>query len=191
MPLCAIRHSWVDRRSLATLGDAYREFLVHHLAHGQRGSADLCAHISFCVRSNCLRDQGQMGLLATNTIAQGDTREVGLDQLTNNGCVIPRAVPSRKWPGTASLEVAHVWMHRGQWQGNFFLDEQLTQGITAFLTATWQRDRQSLPAESQRRQIFPGVDCTGYGLRDGARRGPTTYRERPSEQGCAVPISQW
>ena len=75
-----------------------------------------------------------MGLLATNTIAQGDTRQVGLEQLIGNGCAIPRAVPSRKWLGTASLEVAHVWVHQGRWQGAYFLDEQPTQGITAFLT---------------------------------------------------------
>ena len=76
-----------------------------------------------------------MGLLATNTIAQGDTREVGLEQLTDNGYMIPRAVSSRKWPGTASLEVAHVWVHKGRWQGDIFLNENPTQGITAFLTA--------------------------------------------------------
>jgi hypothetical protein len=81
-----------------------------------------------------LREGGQFGFLATNTIAQGDTREVGLEQLTGNGCVIPRAVPSRPWPGTANLEVAHVWVRRGAWNGPFVLDENPTNGITAFLT---------------------------------------------------------
>src|SRR5262249_33707913 len=82
-----------------------------------------------------LREGGQLGFLATNTIAQGDTREVGLEQLTTNGCVIPRAVPSRPWPGTASLEVAHVWVRRGEWSGLFVLDEKPTNGITSFLTS--------------------------------------------------------
>ena len=81
-----------------------------------------------------LREGGQFGFLATNTIAQGDTREVGLDQLTANGCVIPRAVPSRKWPGTASLEVAHVWLRKGPWASPFVLDEKPVAGISAFLT---------------------------------------------------------
>ena len=52
-----------------------------HLANGQRGNADLCAYF-FLRASQLLRDGGQFGFLATNTIAQGDTREVGLDQLT-------------------------------------------------------------------------------------------------------------
>ena len=93
------------------LGNEYRDYLVEHLARGKRGSADLCAY--FFLRANhLLRTGGQAGLIATNTIAQGDTREVGLDQIIAEGSLIPRAVPSRKWPGTASLEVAHVWLRK-------------------------------------------------------------------------------
>ena len=58
-------------------------------------------------------------LLATNTIAQGDTREVGLDQIVASGWTIPRAIPSRKWPGEASLEVAHIWFRNGLWSGGY------------------------------------------------------------------------
>ncbi len=115
------------------LGNEYREYLVSQLAGGKRGSADLCSYF-FLRATGLLRETGQFGLLATNTIAQGDTREVGLDQLAAAGCVIPRAVPSRPWPGVASLEVAHVWVHRGEWKGPFVLDEKATDGITAFLT---------------------------------------------------------
>jgi len=93
------------------LGNEYRDYLVEHLARGKRGSADLCAY--FFLRANhLLRTGGQAGLIATNTIAQGDTREVGLDQIIADGSLIPRAIPSRKWPGTASLEVAHVWLRK-------------------------------------------------------------------------------
>jgi hypothetical protein len=115
------------------LGEPYREFLVRRLARGQRGSADLCAYFFLRARQ-LLREGGGLGMLATNTIAQGDTREVGLDQLLADGCVIPRAVPSRKWPGTASLEVAHLWLRRGAWAGPCSLDDEPAEGITAFLT---------------------------------------------------------
>ena len=115
------------------LSDPYREYLVGRLAEGQRGSADLCAYF-FLRAKQLLRDGGQWGFLATNTIAQGDTREVSLEQLTVNGCVIPRAVPSRVWPGGATVFYAVVWMRRGQWNGSFVLDDQPTTGITAFLT---------------------------------------------------------
>ena len=68
-----------------------------------------------------LRQPGGLGLLATNTIAQGDTREVGLDQLAARGATIARAVPSEPWPGTTSLEVAKVWIRKGDWRGTHVL----------------------------------------------------------------------
>src|SRR6266496_926669 len=104
-----------------TLGIDYRDYLVKYLAYGKRGLADLCTYFFLRV-SQLLRQDGMCGLLATNTIAQGDTREVGLDQITASGWTIPYAAPSRKWPGEASLEVAHVWLRRGIWLGSFMLD---------------------------------------------------------------------
>ena len=121
------------KKITGNLGTLYRDHLVDHLAGGQKGHADLCAYF-FLRAASLLREGGQFGFLATNTIAQGDTREVGLDQLTAKGCVIPRAVPSRPWPGTASLEVAHVWLRRGRWNKPFLLDEKPVAGITSFLT---------------------------------------------------------
>jgi hypothetical protein len=122
------------QRITGNLGDEYREYLVEVLANGQRGSADLCAYF-FLRAGELLRPGGEMGLLATNTIAQGDTREVGLDQLAAQGFSIYRAVPSRPWPGEASLEVAHVWIRRGVWEGQHVLDDRPVAGITPFLTA--------------------------------------------------------
>jgi hypothetical protein len=117
-----------------TVGEPYREYVVNWLANGQRGSADLCSYF-FLRATKLLRPNGMFGLLATNTIAQGDTREVGLDQLTAGGVVLPRAVPSRKWPGLATVEVAHVWGRRGSWASSFVLDDKPVNGITPFLTA--------------------------------------------------------
>ncbi len=74
-----------------------------------------------------------MGLLATNTIAQGDTREVGLDQLTEQGFTIVRAVKSRPWPGGANLEVSHVWLRRGHFQGTRILDGKPVPAIGPYL----------------------------------------------------------
>ncbi|WP_370895024.1 type IIL restriction-modification enzyme MmeI [Janibacter sp. GXQ6167] len=49
-------------------------------------------------------------MIATNTVAQGDTREVGLDVMVTNGFTITRAIQSRSWPASsANLEYAAVW----------------------------------------------------------------------------------
>jgi hypothetical protein len=114
-------------------GDAYREYLVRWLGRGKRGHADLVAYFFLRARQ-LLREGSGFGLLATNTVAQGDTREVGLDRLTADDCIVLRAVPSRKWPGTATVEVAHVWCRRGRWAGSFILDDKPVSGITAYLT---------------------------------------------------------
>ena len=103
-------------------------YLVEHIANGAKGHADLCAYFFLRVADR-LGKMGGFGLLATNTIAQGDTREVGLDQLTQSGCTIPRAIQSRKWPGTASLEVAHVWCRKGNWNGKFVLAPEEAQTL--------------------------------------------------------------
>ena len=51
------------------------------------------------------------GFLAINTIAQGDTREVGLDALViTRGWRIVRAVKSRAWPGEAGIHISQLWI---------------------------------------------------------------------------------
>lgn len=114
------------------LGTEYRDFLVSHIAGGKRGSADLCAYF-FLRAATLLKSGGTFGLLATNTISQGDTREVGLDQIVSQANVIYRAEKSSKWPGKANLEIAKVWVHRGAWEGVAVLEGDSVQRITPFL----------------------------------------------------------
>ncbi|SFP25269.1 hypothetical protein SAMN04489713_112293 [Actinomadura madurae] len=92
-----------------SLGSAYRENLVNIIGHGVRGSADLVAY--FVLRSHeLLTSSGQTGLIATNTLAQGDTREVSLDHLLRIGVTIRQAVRSSPWPSkSAVLEYCAIW----------------------------------------------------------------------------------
>ena len=97
-----------------SLGTAYREYLVDVIGHGVRGSADLIAYFLLRVHA-VLNGRGQTGLVATNTLAQGDTREVGLDQVVAAGTEIRQAVKSKPWPSRgAVLEYAAVWTSRGR-----------------------------------------------------------------------------
>ncbi|WP_232215964.1 hypothetical protein, partial [Promicromonospora sukumoe] len=62
------------------------------------------------IATSLLSAKGMVGLIATNTVAQGDTREVGLDAMVAGGFTITRAVQSRPWPAqSANLEYAAVW----------------------------------------------------------------------------------
>lgn len=84
----------------------YVEYLkeLHPESHG---NSDVVAH--FFRRSfNLLRKGGAMGLIATNTIAQGDTRQSGLRFICNNGGMIYNARRRYKWPGLAAVVVSVV-----------------------------------------------------------------------------------
>ncbi|MGB7546507.1 MAG: DNA methyltransferase [Terracidiphilus sp.] len=124
-------------RITGVLGKTYRDYLVEFIAGAKRGSADYVAYF-FLRALGLLKDGGAAGLLATNTIAQGDTREVGLDQMTASGATIYRAIPSRRWPGDASLEVAHIWFRKGNWDGKILLEDSPAKGITSQLKAPGQ-----------------------------------------------------
>ncbi|MEV6872231.1 DNA methyltransferase [Amycolatopsis sp. NPDC051128] len=97
------------------LGGAYRDHLVRAVAHGRAGNADLVAYMFLRAASVADLQQGQLGLIATNTLAQGDTREVGLDQIAADGIDIRAAIKSAKWPTKgANLEYCVVWASRKQ-----------------------------------------------------------------------------
>jgi hypothetical protein len=97
------------KRISGTYGSPYREYLSRCLGRGVRGNADLAAF--FFLRLAELTNQGgTFGAIATNTIGQGDTREVGLDQLVAEGWTIYRAEPTRSWPGGAAVEVSILWL---------------------------------------------------------------------------------
>jgi hypothetical protein len=94
-----------------TFGDSYRDWLL--MVHpGSHGNADLCAH--FFRRADYLLGQhGTVGLIATNTISQGDTRSTGLQNMVNVGSAIYDAVRTMKWPGEANVAVSVVHLAKG------------------------------------------------------------------------------
>lgn len=103
------------------------------VAHeGAHGNADLCAHF-FRRAFVLLREGGTFGLLATNTIAQGDTRATGLRWIRGQGGEIYRAIRRYRWPGEAAVVVAIVHVHKGPFAGPRELDGRPVERITAFL----------------------------------------------------------
>ena len=115
------------------LGAGYRDWLreTHPQSHG---NADLVAHF-FRRTFHLLRDGGTLGLIATNTIAQGDTRSTGLRWICENGGVIYDATRRYKWPGQAAVVVSIVHVCGGKQPVAMRLDGKITPKITAFLFA--------------------------------------------------------
>jgi len=104
----------------ATNAGGYPDWLkqVHEESHG---NADLVAHF-FRRAFGLLRTGGTSGLIATNTIAQGDTRSTGLRWICNNGGEVYGARRRVKWPGLAAVVVSVLHVHKGDCLGVKRLD---------------------------------------------------------------------
>ena len=89
---------------------------------------------------------------------------MGLDQLTNAGWTLPRAVSSRKWPGTASLEVAHIWLRYADWHGPYLLDEQHVTHITSFMDSSTILLGKPYTLSSNANKSFQGSVVLGIGF---------------------------
>ncbi|MET9818231.1 DNA methyltransferase, partial [Streptomyces sp. NPDC006355] len=117
------------------MGTNIRDWFVAVIANGRKGSADLVAY--FALRAHqLLAARGYTGLIATNTLAQGDTREVGLDQITGSGVEIRRAIKSAPWPSSsAALEYCAVWTSKEELapEAGRVLDGEQVAGITSSL----------------------------------------------------------
>ena len=120
------------RNLSAEYGDVYLQWLrtVHE---DSNGGADLVAY--FFRRSfDLIRNGGTFGLIATNTIAQGDTRSTGLKYICNNGGTIYDAETRREWPGLAAVVISVVHILKGELFRSRRLDSRRVEKITAFLS---------------------------------------------------------
>ena len=109
---------------------------LHSESHG---NADLVAHF-FRRCFQLLRPGGSLGLIATNTIAQGDTRSTGLRWICLNYGTIYAARKRYKWPGVAAVVVSVVHLHKGAYAGVKLLEKRPVAQITAFLFANGGHD---------------------------------------------------
>ena len=101
------------------------------LHDGAHGNADLVAHF-FRRGFALLRDGAVFGLIATNTIRQGDTRASGLTNIISGGGAILRATRRLKWPGEAAVVVSVVHIVRGKALSPM-LDGRPVRRISAYL----------------------------------------------------------
>jgi hypothetical protein len=147
----------------------------HEASHG---ASDLVAHF-FRRTFTLTRKNGSFGLIATNSISQGDTRSTGLRWICANGGVIYSARRRVRWPGAAAVvvSVVHV-IKKPTTTPKCVLDQRDVPLITAYLFhAGGSDDPATLAANSK--MSFQGAIVLGMGF---------TFDDRDSS-GVASAIS--
>ena len=147
------------------LGEDYRDLMVLHLAEGRRGSADLCTYF-FLRAMQLVRPGGTLGLLAVNTIAEGDTRQVGLEAMLHAGHTIHAAWPNFPWPGAAAVVASEVHFWRALddrlWRGGYQLAGFAVPTISAFLSS--EDEWSPKPLKANQGKSFIGTFVLGLGF---------------------------
>ena len=126
------------------------------------GQCDLVAHF-FRRCFNFLRTGGSLGLIATNTIAQGDTRSSGLRWICLNGGTIYAVLKRYTWPGVAAVVVSVVHLLKCTYTGEKRIDKRSVKQITAFLFANGGHS-DPLPLISNSNTSFNGSKPYGQGF---------------------------
>jgi hypothetical protein len=126
------------------------------------GKSDVVAFF-FRAAFDLLAERGSLGMIATKTIAQGDTRASGLQPICRSRGTIFSAIRRMKWPGAAAVTVSVVHISKGAPAVARRLDGTPVPAISPFLTAGDIVDDPSrLKANLQR--SFQGCNIAGKGF---------------------------
>ena len=170
-PFLAGRSVW------PTFGGAYRDFLREIYEETGGKAVDLVAYF-FRRAFSLVRDGGAFGLIATNTIGQGDTRMAGLSYIRRHHGWIFAAIKRMKWPGEAAVHVSVVHIKKGEPPNHYLLSGKSVPGISSFLVGSAQEaDPRQLRSNSG--QSLRGHVVLGMGF---------TFDDR-SASGVASPLS--
>ena len=144
---------------------------VHAESHG---NADLVAHF-FRRAFDLVRQQGAFGLIATNTIAQGDTRASGLRWICQHGGEIFSVRRRVKWPGLAAVIVSVLHVGKGPVTDRKQIDGRDVERITAFLFHRGGHD-DPVRLEANFGKSFLGSNVLGMGFTfdDSDKKGVAT-----------------
>jgi very-short-patch-repair endonuclease len=172
-----------------TLGDKYRQYLEVAFAPF-KGTADLCS--AFYRRAfNLLKPGGRMGMVATNTIGQGDTRESGLAVIVKEGGKITFAKRFIKWPGAANVEVNLIAIHKPDRSPiathySPILDGQPVKFISSRLDDEPEAEPKRLP-QNEGGHLFSGDIVRGIGFVLEPEEAEELLTKNPRNADCLFP----
>jgi hypothetical protein len=176
-----------------TLHESNHAEYTSYLRQMTAGTGGKCDLVAFFFRQafQLLGQSRTIGFVATNTIAQGDTRSSGLGWICENGGTVYSALRRLKWPGSAAVVVSVVHVTKDIVPPPFLLDGRQVQRITAYLFAAGGNEDPVALTVNQSR-AFLGVKVYGQGFlfSDNPKDGPVTPTEEMRRIVDASPESR-
>ncbi len=164
-------------------GDKYRGYLGSQFAPFP-GTADLCA--AFFRRAFLtLSGQGRFGLIATNTLSQGDTREAGLAEIKREQGVIVFARRYVKWPGRATVEVNLAAISKRAIRENASLDDEGVAEISSRLDG--EPESEPVALRENQKKCFIGYYVRGIGFVLAPNEAQRLIEDEPRNSECLKP----
>ena len=167
-------------------GAQYQEWLKSR-ARNSFGHADLSAYF-FRRAFDLLCDGGTLGLVATKTCAEGDTRKTALQEIVRNKGVIYSAKRNLRWPGVASVIVSVIHIAKNPCATLLAsLDSKNVKNINSRLHASAELPDPE-PLYRNEGLAFNGVDLGGKGFYISEEEYLSLINEDSSSADVVMPL---
>ena len=168
-------------------GGAYNRHLAR-LNAKSTGNTDLSAH--FLWRAFTIANSiGTVGMITTSSIAEGDTRVAGLEQIIAEHGKIYQADSKAEWPGTANVYFCKIAIARGLWVGRRTLDGREVEEISSYLTPRDANSQwQPVALASNAKLAFYGAIPNGTGFFLERHEAESILRQRPEMRMVLLPF---
>jgi hypothetical protein len=178
---------FIGGRRIATVhGERYASWICE--AFNASGEVDYVTYF-FLRASSLLGANGTIGLIATSSIAQGDTRRAGLQRLLGEGLVIYDAYSKMPWPGDANVFVAPLVLAKGSMRAHVGaprLNDIEVSIINSRLRSYVEREDPA-PLEANTGCAFVGCFLRGEGFVLAPEEAETLLAEAPGERAVIRP----
>ena len=168
----------------ANFGNSFLKFIKSNFDNSN-SQTDLSAYF-FRKAYELIKNLGLVGMVATNTIAQGDTRRTGLSYLLGNSGFIYFAERFVHWGGDASVEVNLIALQKQTKEGSW-VHEGLIDGESVPMISSWLDDMaESEPINiSQNEKLaMLGDSIKGIGFALNKEEAENLIRNNPKNQDC-------
>ncbi|WP_417730831.1 Eco57I restriction-modification methylase domain-containing protein [Rosistilla oblonga] len=144
------------------LGEGYPDWLreIHEKSNGK--AVDLVAHF-FRRTYSLLRVSGCFGLVATNSIAQGDSREAGLAYICRHNGHIYQATRRLKWPGQAAVIVSVIHVRKSVPASAVHLNGKQVAQLNSYLFNS-ETEFNPVKLAANKSKCFQGACVLGMGF---------------------------